>query len=156
MTIVWSDELVTDICDHLSTGKAITDVARLQGYPSADSIYRQMYRDPDFAARIARAREAGQDHEADAIVSMADGATVENWQVVKLRMEARKWRAAKLAPKKFGDRLDVSHSGEVVNRHDLSGLSPDELDALEGIVGKVAEPSGDQSGEGPAGPDRVH
>jgi hypothetical protein len=110
MTIEWSEELVTDICDHLSTGKAIADVARLQGYPSADSIYRQMYRDAAFAARIARAREAGQDHEADAIVSMADVATVEDWQVVKLRMEARKWRAAKLAPKKFGERQTVEHT----------------------------------------------
>lgn len=111
MTIKWSDELVTDICDHLSTGKSITDIARLKGYPSADSIYRQMFRDPDFAARIACAREAGQDHEADAIVAMADQATAADWQVVKLRINARQWRAAKLAPKKYGEKVQQEHSG---------------------------------------------
>jgi hypothetical protein len=101
---------MTDICDHLTTGKSLIEVGALPGYPSSDSMYRQMARDPDFAARIARAREAGQDHEADAIVQMADIATSENWQVVKLRMDARKWRAAKLAPKRYGERSTVEHT----------------------------------------------
>jgi hypothetical protein len=104
---------MTDICDHLTTGKSLLDVERLQGYPSADSMYRQMARDPDFAARIAQAREAGQDHEADACVKMADEATGENWQVVKLRIWARQWRASKLAPKRYGDKVDLNHSGSV-------------------------------------------
>jgi hypothetical protein len=112
MTIQWSEQLVTDICDHLATGKSLIEVSRLQGYPSSDSMYRQMHADPAFAARIARAREAGQDHEADAIVSMADAADMENWQVVKLRMEARKWRAAKLAPKRYGDKVALTGGGE--------------------------------------------
>lgn len=112
MTIKWSEELVTDICDHISTGKSLIDVARLKGYPSADSMYRHMARDPDFAARIARAREAQQDHEADEIVRLADEATAENWQVVKLRMEARKWRAAKLAPKRYGDKVALTGGDE--------------------------------------------
>lgn len=112
MTIQWSEELMTDICDHLTTGKSLIDISKLQGYPSADSMYRQMARDPDFAARIARAREAGQDHEADAIVQMADLATNENWQVVKLRMAARQWRAAKLAPKRYGDKVALTGGDE--------------------------------------------
>lgn len=110
MTIAWSDELVTDICDHIATGKSLIDVARLQGYPSRDSMYRQMLRDPEFAARIARAREAQQHHEADKIVELADNATTENWQVVKLQMAARQWRAAKMNPRNYGDKLDLTSS----------------------------------------------
>lgn len=112
MTIDWSEDLVTDICDHLSTGKSILEVGNLKGYPSSDSIYRQMHRDAGFAAAIARAREAGQDYEADACVQMADHADAENWQVVKLRIWARQWRAAKLAPKRYGDKVDLNHGGE--------------------------------------------
>lgn len=114
--IQWSEALMTDICDHLTTGKSLIEISRLQGYPSSDSMYRQMAKDPDFAARIARAREAGQDHEADAIVAMADMATAEDWQVVKLRMAARQWRAAKLAPKRYGDKVEVSGGLEVEER----------------------------------------
>lgn len=111
MTIAWTDELVADICDHIATGKSLIEIGSLQGYPSSDSMYRQMHRDEDFASSIARAREAQQDHEADQIVRMADLADGENWQVVKLRIWARQWRASKLAPKKFGDKIE--HTGTV-------------------------------------------
>jgi hypothetical protein len=124
---------MTDICDHLTTGKSLIEISRLEGYPSADSMYRQMARDEDFAARIARAREAGQDHEADAIVDMADKATAEDWQVVKLRMAARQWRAAKLSPKRYGDKVELAHTGKVnVTRVELVAPAADvELAAPE-------------------------
>lgn len=38
--------------------------------------------------------------------------TPENWQVVKLRIWARQWRAAKLAPKVYGDKVEVAGSAE--------------------------------------------
>lgn len=121
MTIEWSDELVTDICDHLSTGKSLIEIGSLAGYPSAASMYRQMHRDEAFATAIARAREAQQDYEADHCVRMADEATSENWQQVKLRIWARQWRASKLAPKRYGDKVQTEHSGEVtvarIERH---------------------------------------
>lgn len=115
MTIKWTEELVTDICDHLATGKSLLHIGTLQGYPSSDSMYRQMHRDPEFAAAIAHARAAGQDHEADSCVKMADEATSDDWQVVKLRIWARQWRAAKLAPKKFGERVDVNNTHDVAD-----------------------------------------
>lgn len=101
---------MTDICDHLSTGKSVIDVGNLKGYPSSDSIYRQMARDDEFAARIARARSFGQHHEADACVHMADLATNDDREVVKLRIWARQWRAAKLNPQ-YGDKAVHEHSG---------------------------------------------
>jgi hypothetical protein len=42
---------------------------------------------------------------------MADKATAEDWQVVKLRIWARQWRASKLAPKKYGEKIDHNHGG---------------------------------------------
>lgn len=111
MTVEWSEDLVNDICDHLSTGKSLIEIGSLQGYPSTASMYRQMAKEPAFATRIARAREAQQDYEADNIVRMADQATGENWQVVKLQIYARQWRAAKLAPKRYGDKIQQEHTG---------------------------------------------
>lgn len=31
----------------------------------------------------------------------------------KLRIESRKWIASKLKPKKYGDKIDLNHSGDV-------------------------------------------
>jgi plasmid stabilization system protein ParE len=51
---------------------------------------------------VSRARELQQDAEAERMIEMADAATVEDWQVVRLRIWARMWRASKLAPRKYG------------------------------------------------------
>lgn len=128
MTIQWSEELMTDICDHLTTGKSLLDVAKLKGYPSADSMYRQMAKDEAFAARIAQARAAGQHHEADMCVKMADDATTENHQVVKLRIWARQWRASKLNPKAYGDKVA------------LTGGSPEDAPIQMGVAVSFVPP----------------
>lgn len=104
------ESVVDEICDRLASGEGLKAICANKHLPSDDTVYRKMANDPDFAARIARAREAQQDHEADAIVDMADKATPEDWQVVKLRIWARQWRAAKLAPKKYGDDLRLRHA----------------------------------------------
>lgn len=95
---------VDEICDRLAGGEGLREICSDDHLPSDDTVYRKMAKDPEFAARIARAREAQQEYEADHIVYMADEATEDDWQVVKLRIHARQWRAAKLAPKKYGDK----------------------------------------------------
>jgi len=135
----WSEDLVNEICDHLATGKSLIDIGRLQGYPSSDTMYRQMARDPEFAARIARGREAGQDHEADAIIQMADMASNEDWQVVKLRIWARQWRAAKLNSK-YSDKVrHVGADGGAIQLEDKTAfdarnLPPEQREALRLIL----------------------
>jgi len=69
----------------------------------------------DFRTSIAYARGEGQHVEMEKCITLADEATPENWQVKKLQIWARQWRASKLLPKRYGDKLDVdaSHSGEI-------------------------------------------
>ncbi len=59
----------------------------------------------------------------------------------RLRVDARKWIAAKLLPKRYGDKLQ--HTGEgggpIRVRPDLSKLTDEELNALERILGRVAD-----------------
>lgn len=111
--IVWTDELANRICEELVGGRSIRQIAAQPWAPSEPTIYRRMASDTDFAEKINRAREAQQDYEADVCVEMADRATPEDWQVVKLQIWARQWRASKLAPKKYGDKIGVEHSGSI-------------------------------------------
>ncbi|RPF70455.1 terminase small subunit-like protein [Aurantiacibacter spongiae] len=97
--------IVDELCDRLTGGEGLTEICRDDHMPSDDTVYRRMARDPDFAERIARARQAQQEAVPEKIVQMALEATSENWQVVKLRIHAYQWRAAKLAPKKYGDKI---------------------------------------------------
>lgn len=104
-------EVVAELCARIASGRGIIDVCRDEDMPDNTTVYRHMAKDPVFAADIARAREAQQDAEAEHMVQLADKATIKNWPVVKLRIDTRKWRAAKLAPKKYGDRVAAELSG---------------------------------------------
>ena len=81
-----------------------------------------------FAANGIRAREAQADSLVDDILLIADDARndwmkrngenatgyQENGEVLRrsaLRIDARKWLAGKMAPKKYGDKQQVEHSG---------------------------------------------
>lgn len=99
------------ICDRLAAGEAIRNICKDEAMPRAAEIYVEMYRNEAFRNGIARAREAQQEHEADFMVEVADEATPENVQVAKLRIWARQWRAAKLAPKRYGDKTTVENTG---------------------------------------------
>lgn len=122
--INWTDELVARICDEIAGGRGIREVCAEKWCPSEPSIYRRMAADPEFAASIDKARAAQQDREVEECVRMADEATPEDWQVVKLRIWARQWRAAKLAPNRYGDRLKVDATvATTVDIRDFTGRS---------------------------------
>jgi hypothetical protein len=62
--------------------------------------------DAEFAAQYARAREEQADYYADEIIEIAD--TAEDANLARLRIDARKWKASKLRPKKYGEKIDLT------------------------------------------------
>ncbi len=123
--------IVEALCNRLAGGESIADACRLKSMPSEVEVYRHMARDEIFESRIARAREAQQDFEADNCVKMADNATAEDWQVVRLRIWARQWRASKLAPRKYGtERPPPMQSNTQVNNTVNIAIPPDQYRAL--------------------------
>lgn len=104
--------VVQELCDRVASGEAIMNICKDAHMPTDPQVYLRMARDEAFRAIIARAREAQQEREADMVVALADEATNEDHQVVKLRIWARQWRAGKLAPKKFGDKTLIGSDPE--------------------------------------------
>lgn len=80
--------------------------------PAASTIFKWLASNEEFAEQYARAKEAQADAMADEIVDIADGDNGADPQRDRLRVDARKWVAAKLKPKKYGDKLDVTSGGE--------------------------------------------
>jgi hypothetical protein len=101
--------------------------------PSKTAVYARMASDNDFRTTIARAREAQQHAMIDDTIDLADSATPENWQVVKLRIWARQWRAAKLAPKVYGT---VAEPANAVEANPLALL-------LQQMQGRALQPVAD-------------
>lgn len=95
--------------------------------PVTATVYKWMLDHPEFAAAYARAREDQADTFADEIVAISDdsrndtqvdddGVTIVNHDVIaraKLRVDARKWAAARQRPNSWGDKVNHSHGGAV-------------------------------------------
>jgi len=99
--------------------------------PAQSTVYDWLFKYPAFAEQYTRAREEQADTLADEIIAIADedpvmaeyrdkdGNLVDikidsgyvNYQ--RQRIDARKWTAMKLKPKKYGDKL--VHAGDAEN-----------------------------------------
>lgn len=110
---VWTDEIEVEIFERIAKGESARQVCEDDWLPSETTLYKRLSGDPDFAERYARARERQADVIFDEVQEIADGATPESVAVDRLRIDVRKWRAGKLRPKVYGDKLDLNHSGGI-------------------------------------------
>lgn len=115
-------EIAEDICQQLIEGKSLRAICRQEGMPDLRTVMRWLEADESFRQQYARAREIQAEVFAEEIVAIADdgsndtyvdeeGKTHVDQDVIarsKLRVEARKWIACKLLPKKYGDKADVA------------------------------------------------
>lgn len=116
------------ICDRIANGESLRQICDDDEMPAASTVFLWLSSDEAFSEQYARAREAQADALFDDILSIADdgrndwmerkNADGENigWQEngealrrSQLRVEARKWMAGKLKPKKYGDRITQEH-----------------------------------------------
>lgn len=114
------------ICEQIAEGKSLVSILKSKpGMPDYTTVCRHLKATEEekdgFCQRYAQAREDQADYLADQIVEISDdgrndtyvdekGRTKVDWDVVqrsKLRVDARKWVAAKLKPKRYGDRLQT-------------------------------------------------
>lgn len=126
----YSEETAGTICARLAQGDPLVKICREDEFPDVSTVYRWLISNDSFREMYARAREDQADTLADQIIDIADTCkkgvktttkangdieTTEGDMVERsrLQMEARKWVAAKLKPRKYGDKLDVAHTGDV-------------------------------------------
>jgi hypothetical protein len=111
--IDWTPELKQRIIDGLED-YSLRKLCELNSdLPSRDSITDLMAKDEDFSSRCARARENHADVMDDRILQVAE--KVENGtldaKAGSVVISAFQWRAAKLKPKKYGERIQAEHTG---------------------------------------------
>jgi hypothetical protein len=90
--------------------------------PDTETVRKWLREFPDFLANYARAREEQADFYADEMVTIADESKDSN--KARLQIDARKWKASKMAPKKYGDKLDITTRDETppVTRDAMVGM----------------------------------
>jgi ribosomal protein L16 Arg81 hydroxylase len=137
---IFTEELAENICEELATtSKSLRTICKQEGMPTVRTVLSWLSQgeksDADekyrlFLHQYVRAREAQADFLAEEIIEIADDGSndlmtitkgdrsyeAENKEVTnrsRLRVDARKWIASKLKPRKYGDKIDMNHQGQI-------------------------------------------
>jgi hypothetical protein len=121
---LYTEPLAARICRRLAEGESLRAICADKAMPAISTVMGWLFdgNHDGFSEQYARAREAQAEVRADEIVDIADdtsgdfaadkdgklAANSEHIQRSRLRVDARKWIAAKLLPKRYGDKIDLS------------------------------------------------
>jgi hypothetical protein len=121
----FNQEIVERICERIADGESLRTICDDDDMPAKSTVFKWLSLHANFADQYARARETQADTIFDEILSIADDGSndwmvrkhgeseswVENGEAIRrsvLRVDARKWMAGKLRPKKYGDKTILS------------------------------------------------
>lgn len=124
MTIQWTPELQQRIIDGLESHSLRKLCLDNPDLPCRDSITDYMATDEKFSAKCARAREDHAEVMDDRILEVAE--KVEKGSLDpkagSVVISAYQWRASKLKPKKYGDKIDHNLTGELSVKRVVSDI----------------------------------
>lgn len=138
----FSQDVADRICEGIAEGKSLRAMLREDdSLPASSTIFKWLTQFESFAEQYARAREAQADALFDEILEIADDGRNDSYtdddgnertdhDVIarsRLRVDARKWMAGKLRPKKYGEKIQTEHSGSIGLTKNLSDA---ELEAI--------------------------
>lgn len=125
----FSQELADTICNGLAVGKSLREVCRADEMPDRDTVLRWLHSRPAFYGQYAQAKRSGLDAMAEDIIEISDEGS-NDWMAAndpenagyrangehiarsRLRVDTRKWIMSKLAPKKYGEKLEIAGDQE--------------------------------------------
>ena len=113
---LYCDSVVDEIIARLSAGETLTAACRHAGMPAARTVWEWMNRMPEFAKAVAHAREAGADALVTEGLDRLDNASVGPMGSLSRQREVaahQRWMAARMDPSRWGDKMQVQHSGVV-------------------------------------------
>jgi hypothetical protein len=149
---------IEEIYRRLAEGESLVDICRSEGMPGQSTVYRWLQDDEEFRKRYTEAREMQADVYADEIIRIADDgrndwmekqgdgdagwvANGEHLQRSRLRVDARKWVASKLRPKKYGDATLIKHADAEGNSRTIDDV--ERFTRLASIFAEIQEKTDD-------------
>nr|WP_225669207.1 terminase small subunit protein [Bradyrhizobium hereditatis] len=136
----------------MAEGESLRTICKAEDMPDKSTVFRWLAEHQDFRDQYARASEARAHALAEEALEIADdgrndtytdedGHEATNHDVIarsRLRVDTRKWFAARLNPKKYGDKVSSEISGPD------GGPVKSEITRIELVAVPVPENLGDQ------------
>jgi hypothetical protein len=109
---MYDESIALVIADRIAGGESLARICRDKGMPGRTSVYKWLRDEPQFAALMAQARLDQADSFADDILAIADNVKLDV-DSRRVMVDARKWVAARFNRVKYGDKVDLDHTGNV-------------------------------------------
>jgi hypothetical protein len=124
----YTDEVAHEICVRLGLGESLRRICLSDHMPSLATVMNWLTSKPDFLEQYTRAREIQAETQFDELTDIVDQppelsyVTDKNGELVevkfdstyvawmKLRVDTRKWTAARMAPKKYGEQKQAEQT----------------------------------------------
>ena len=102
------------ICARIAGGESLRKICLSEDLPTPQGVRKWLNADKDgeLVAQYARAREEQADHYADEIITIADNENLTP-EDRRIMVDARKWVASKLKPKRYGDKLALGGADDL-------------------------------------------
>ncbi|KJV49654.1 ubiquitin carboxyl-hydrolase [Pantoea sp. BL1] len=100
-------EVAADICSKLAEGESLRSVCTRPGMPNKATVFRWIGENKEFRDQYEKATESRADAMFEEMLEIVDDVAAEGAAVAKarLQLDARKWILARMAPKKYGDKI---------------------------------------------------
>ena len=130
---IFSDEIADEICNRLAKGETLRSIiASSPHLPGRTTIYRWTEENQSFRNQYTRARAEQADYYAEQIVDEAMSS--HDAQIGRLRVDALKWAASKMAPKKYGEKIELETSQPLTLAFQLPSRSMERVELESGSL----------------------
>lgn len=113
---LYNDELSYTICERIVEGDSLRSICKEDDMPAISTVFMWLDTKPEFLDRYTRAKDNQADTNTEDIQHLAKrviAGEVEP-QAARVAIDAYKWTASKLKPKKYGDKIDMTSGGEKI------------------------------------------
>lgn len=110
----YNTELADKICKLCSERSLISVIRDNPDLPDRTTIYDWLDKYEEFANKYAKACQDRADFKADEIDEIADDTLAGKFKAdaAKVAIDAKKWAASKLRPKRYGERMQHANDEE--------------------------------------------
>lgn len=121
----YNQETATKLCEYIVMGYSLRKACEQEGMPVPSTFFDWIREHEEFSKQYTRATEERSEAMAEDMLAISDDTREDKDAVAKakLQVETRKWLMAKMKPKKYGDKIDVTSDGKALPTPILGGLS---------------------------------
>ncbi len=103
-------QMLNKICEQIALGKSLRSICKDKEMPSLKSVVKWLNEDKNFQDKYSVARENRGDLYGEMINDIALEVLTGkiDWQRARVTIDALKWTSARMSPKKYGDRQDIT------------------------------------------------